>query len=76
MKQITAIYIKVFKCIISVGHTILAINNNPTEGKYLHDGTEILPFLEDSSNFPVVIKFGRPQPQPNEKIMLASMFHS
>ena len=62
--------------LFAVGHTIMSINGVSAEGKYLEDGREILPMLEDESNYPVSIKFGRPSPRPNEKIMLASMFHS
>ena len=54
----------------------MSVNGIPAEGKQLEDGREIIPMLEDESNYPLSIKFGRPSPRPNEKIMLASMFHS
>ncbi|XP_060552393.1 trafficking protein particle complex subunit 4-like [Ruditapes philippinarum] len=61
---------------IKVGHTLLSINGIPAEGKYLQDGRDILEVLSAEENFPISIKFGRPKLTTNERIMLASMFHS
>ncbi|KAK3587913.1 hypothetical protein CHS0354_014427 [Potamilus streckersoni] len=61
---------------IKVGHTVLAINGKPVEGRYLQDGRDIMEFLASPENFPLDVKFGRPKLTTNEKIMLASMFHS
>uniref|UniRef100_A0AAY5KIP2 Uncharacterized protein n=1 Tax=Esox lucius TaxID=8010 RepID=A0AAY5KIP2_ESOLU len=38
--------------------------------------TEIIEYLKDSTNYPVSIRFGRARLSSNEKLMLASMFHS
>lgn len=61
---------------IKVGHTVLSINGTPAVGKLLEDGKDILDFIADEENYPIAIKFGRPSLSTNEKIMLASMFHS
>ncbi|EDL95309.1 rCG58353, isoform CRA_d [Rattus norvegicus] len=45
-------------------------------GKYTADGKEVLEYLGNSANYPVSIRFGRPRLTSNEKLMLASMFHS
>ncbi|KAK7882921.1 hypothetical protein WMY93_029095 [Mugilogobius chulae] len=45
-------------------------------GKNTADGKDILEYLKDSSNYPVSIRFGRARLSSNEKLMLASMFHS
>jgi len=54
----------------------MSINGIPAEGKVLQDGRPILEVLADEANFPINIKFGRPKLTTNERIMLASMFHS
>ncbi|PVD36660.1 hypothetical protein C0Q70_03646, partial [Pomacea canaliculata] len=61
---------------IKVGHTVLAINGISSEGRYLKDGRDILETVAMEENYPISIKFGRPKLTTNEKIMLASMFHS
>ncbi|ESP03514.1 hypothetical protein LOTGIDRAFT_237630 [Lottia gigantea] len=61
---------------IKVGHTVLSINGIPAEGKYLQDRRDILEVLNDETNYPINIKFGRAKLTANEKLMLASMFHS
>merc|ERR1712168_601993 len=45
-------------------------------GRHLEDGREILDVLAQPENYPVAIKFGKPRQTTNEKIVLASMFHS
>jgi len=37
---------------------------------------DIIEYLSDSTNYPVTIKFGRPRLNGNEKLILASIFHS
>ncbi|CAF1409795.1 unnamed protein product [Adineta steineri] len=37
---------------------------------------DIISYLSDSTNYPVTIKFGRTRLNSNEKLILASMFHS
>jgi hypothetical protein len=67
-----------FLCFL-VGHTVLAINGQPAEGRFIKDekGTrDILDLIAGSENYPIAIKFGRPKLSSNEKIMLAGMFHS
>ncbi|KAI8486941.1 PREDICTED: trafficking protein particle complex subunit 4-like [Branchiostoma belcheri] len=64
---------------IRVGHTLLAINGEDVSGTKL--GTDknernVMDVLNDPSNYPISIKFGRPKLSSNERIMLASMFHS
>ncbi|VDI08962.1 trafficking protein particle complex subunit 4-like [Mytilus galloprovincialis] len=61
---------------IKVGHCVLGINGITAEGRYLQDGREILEVLSSAENYPINIKFGRQKLSTNEKIMLASMFHS
>ena len=54
----------------------MAINGIASVGKLLEDGKDILEFIATEENYPIAIKFGRPSLSTNEKIMLASMFHS
>lgn len=66
---------------VKVGHTVLAINGIPTEGRYVKDEKDkelkdILEIIANEDNYPIAIKFGRPKLSTNEKIMLAGMFHS
>ena len=61
---------------IRVGHVLLAINGRDVNGKKTADGVDILQYLADQRNFPVNLKFGRPPLRTNEKLMMASMFHS
>lgn len=60
----------------TVGHAILSINGVDVMGKNTADGKDILEYLKDSANYPVSIRFGRARLSSNEKLMLASMFHS
>lgn len=61
---------------IKVGHVVLAVNGKAAQGARLEDGTDILKVIEDEENFPISIKFGQPRLSSNQKIMMASMFHS
>ncbi|XP_008066436.1 trafficking protein particle complex subunit 4 isoform X2 [Carlito syrichta] len=61
---------------LPVGHAVLAINGIDVNGKYTADGKEVLEYLGNPANYPVSIRFGRPRLTSNEKLMLASMFHS
>ncbi|XP_022097663.1 trafficking protein particle complex subunit 4-like [Acanthaster planci] len=61
---------------IKVGHTILGINGEPVRGRQLEDGRDVLEMIANPENYPIAIKFGRPKLSTNERIMLASMFHS
>ncbi|XP_019720458.1 trafficking protein particle complex subunit 4-like [Hippocampus comes] len=61
---------------IKVGHAVLSINGIDVMGKSTADGKDILEYLKDPSNYPVSIRFGRARLSSNEKLMLASMFHS
>ena len=63
-------------CPFTVGHTLLGINGIAAEGRFLQDGRDILEEVATEENYPISIKFGRPKLTTNEKIMLASMFHS
>uniref|UniRef100_A0A2K6SFR4 Trafficking protein particle complex subunit n=1 Tax=Saimiri boliviensis boliviensis TaxID=39432 RepID=A0A2K6SFR4_SAIBB len=55
---------------------VLAINGMDVNGRYTADGKEVLEYLGNPANYPVSIRFGRPRLTSNEKLMLASMFHS
>ncbi|XP_016138707.1 trafficking protein particle complex subunit 4-like [Sinocyclocheilus grahami] len=63
-----------FSC--AVGHAVLSINGVDVTVKYTTEGKEILEYLKDPANYPVSIRFGRPHLTSNEKLVLASMFHS
>lgn len=69
MNEITSI------CFLLVGHVLLAVNGVPVSGRKLEDGKDALEMLDDSSNYPLNLKFGRPKMTVNEKIFLASMFY-
>uniref|UniRef100_A0A673KE26 Trafficking protein particle complex subunit n=1 Tax=Sinocyclocheilus rhinocerous TaxID=307959 RepID=A0A673KE26_9TELE len=58
------------------GIRVLSINGVDVNGKYTAEGKEILGYLKDPANYPVSIRFGRPRLTSNEKLVLASMFHS
>ncbi|XP_072210904.1 trafficking protein particle complex subunit 4 isoform X1 [Excalfactoria chinensis] len=61
---------------IRVGHAVLAINGAEVNGRLTADGKDVLEFLGNPNNYPVSIRFGRHRLSSNEKLMLASMFHS
>ncbi|KAL8173439.1 UNVERIFIED_CONTAM: Trafficking protein particle complex subunit 4 [Gekko kuhli] len=61
---------------VRVGHAVLAVNGLEVNGRFTADGRDVLDFLSSAANFPVAIRFGRPRLSSNEKLMLASMFHS
>lgn len=63
-------------CHCPVGHAVLSINGVDVVGKNTADGKDILEYLKDPSSYPVSIRFGRARLSSNEKLMLASMFHS
>ena len=66
-----------FWLFFTVGHTVLAINGEVVRGRQLEaSGKDVLEMIADSNNYPIAIKFGRPKLSTNERIMLASMFHS
>lgn len=65
-----------FQILFPVGHAVLSINGVDVNGKYTAEGKEILEYLKEPANYPVSIKFGRARLSSNEKLMLASMFHS
>jgi len=61
---------------VKVGHTLLAVNGESLVGRSMPDGTPVTDILKDENNFPISLKFGKPKLSTNERIMLASMFHS
>ncbi|XP_069121131.1 trafficking protein particle complex subunit 4-like [Argopecten irradians] len=62
---------------IKVGHTLLSVNGVPAEGRFLKsDGKDIMDIIAAEENYPINLKFGRTKLTTNERIMLASMFHS
>ena len=40
------------------------------------NGTPVLPLLDDPKNYPLSLRFGIPRMSSNEKIILASTFHT
>jgi len=54
---------------------LLAINGVPVSGRKLEDGKDAIEMLDDATNYPLNLKFGRPKMTINEKIFLASMFY-
>jgi len=61
---------------IKVGHVVMSVNGKNAQGKKLEDGTDVLETINNEKNYPMSIKFGRPTLTSNEKLMMASMFHS
>lgn len=59
-----------------MGHAVLSINGVDVVGKNTAEGKDIMEYLKDAANYPVSIRFGRARLSSNEKLMLASMFHS
>ena len=58
---------------IKVGHSLLAVNGFQVNGPSFNDGNQtqdVNSFLNDESNFPVTLKFGRQKLSTNEKIFL------
>ncbi|XKL63695.1 hypothetical protein PGB90_006059 [Kerria lacca] len=60
---------------IIVGHVLMSVNGISLTGQQLDDGKDVFEVLENSENYPVSLKFGRPKMTTNEKIFLASMFY-
>jgi hypothetical protein len=58
----------------------LSVFNLEVVGTVVKDGTlsgtPVLPLLEDESNYPLSLRFGIPRMSSNEKIILASTFHT
>ncbi|GAV05424.1 hypothetical protein RvY_15561 [Ramazzottius varieornatus] len=66
---------------IRVGYAVLAVNGIAVTGRtFAKEGEktdiDVMDFLGKSQNYPVQLKFGRPPLRTNERIMLASTFHS
>lgn len=61
---------------VCVGHAVLAVNGIPVIGRELEDGRDVLDVIGKEENYPISIKFGRPKLTTNERIVLASTFHS
>lgn len=59
-----------------MGHAVLSINGADVVGKNTAEGKDIMEHLKDPASYPVSIRFGRARLSSNEKLMLASMFHS
>jgi len=60
---------------VCIGHTLLSINGQNISEKQLPDGRDVFDVLSNKDNFPLNLKFGRPNITTNEKIVLASMFY-
>jgi len=54
----------------------LAINGDPVSGRKYKDVDILEEFLASEENYPLNLKFGLPRLNTNEKIVMASMFHS
>ncbi|XP_061406968.1 LOW QUALITY PROTEIN: trafficking protein particle complex subunit 4 [Lethenteron reissneri] len=61
---------------IRVGHAVLAVNGLDAVGRTLPDGRDVLAVINNPESYPLNLRFGRPRLSSNEKLMLASMFHS
>ncbi|OTF70800.1 trafficking protein particle complex subunit 4-like protein, partial [Euroglyphus maynei] len=61
---------------IKVGYSLLSINGDQINGRKYKDQDILEEFLTNEENFPVNLKFGWPRLSTNEKIVMASMFHS
>jgi len=61
---------------IKVGHSFVAINGEYLSGKYMPNGELVQDYLKNEKNFPANLTFCKPKLTTNERIMLASMFHS
>jgi len=65
---------------IKPGHILLNYNEHEVVGSCVKDGrpngTPVLPLLEDPKNYPLSLRFGIPRMSSNEKIILASTFHT
>lgn len=61
---------------IRPGHIILSINGEACNGARTANGEDVLTLLSNPEVYPINIRFGRPPLTTNEKIILASMFHS
>ena len=59
-----------------VGHVLLAINGETVSSGKLASGADALETIKNPNKYPISLKFGRPKLSANERIMLASMFHS
>lgn len=60
-----------------VGHYLLAVNGRSVKGCVFENSNEdVREYINDQQYYPINLKFGRLKPTINEKIMLASMFHS
>lgn len=64
-----------FIFIEKAGHVLVSINGILVNGSILEDGRDVRTVLENSDNYPLNLKFGRPKMTTNEKIFLASMFY-
>lgn len=55
----------------------MAINGRVLRGAtFDDDGGSAEAYLNDRENYPINLRFGRPKLTINDKIMVASMFHS
>ncbi|EDV19449.1 Trafficking protein particle complex subunit 4 [Trichoplax sp. H2] len=61
---------------IKIGYSVIAVNGENVSGRKMLDGTPIIAYLQNADNFPLNIRFGKPKLSVNEKITLASTFHS
>ncbi|CAF2914739.1 unnamed protein product [Rotaria sp. Silwood2] len=53
-----------------------SVNNDDDQQISTSTSHDIIEYLSDSTKYPVTIKFGRPRLNGNEKLILASIFHS
>uniref|UniRef100_A0A8D2HMF6 Uncharacterized protein n=1 Tax=Urocitellus parryii TaxID=9999 RepID=A0A8D2HMF6_UROPR len=60
----------------AVDHTVLAINGMEVNSKFMANGKGEVEYLGNPVNYWVSIQFSQPCLTSNEKLMLASMFHS
>ena len=61
---------------VKVGHSLIAINGEVLIGRSLPNGAKASDILSDETKYPLTLRFSKPKLSTNEKIVLASMFHS
>jgi len=61
---------------IDFGSTNAAVDGSNNDQLPPSTSRDIIEYLNDSKNYPVTIKFGRTRLNGNEKLILASIFHS
>lgn len=69
---------------VKIGHSLLSINGqqvfldkndkNKLKLEEMKGANDVLEYLENSANFPCLLKFGKPQLRTNDKLVLTGRF--